>query len=249
MLKTYDGKIFVRGFWGVEDTSHRVLLRNEKVYNEISGYKYNDYIPKDMQLVCVYGEKNLRLVKDSGFSNYILMSENPFEYDLLTENYRHKLEILKRVSNVISPKEYVFLDWDCIPTKKIDYKFWDLLSSRASIQANLQRYKNARCNWRDSDKSVVPNAGFVYIRDNSLTNVICENWEKNKMFSEEPAIAKTIDDIMGGWFGCESYATKYEPLVCKLKNRSAIRDFEYDLYFIHNHGKTYLKPKYTTVGK
>jgi hypothetical protein len=241
-------RMFVRGLWGNELIHERKYNTNREMV-EIYNNKYNEDF-----VVYVYGKENYELCTKIGHK-CILIDDNPSPYDLIKHHYRHKLEILK-----IAMQDYdeiIFIDWDCIPQKKVPVDFWNIMGKREIIQANLTRYRASKANWREDKyaRRLIPNAGFLYLRDKSLPDKIINYWgEIDQTFaaSAEPPLAKLVDEITGGWKNLDTYWDLFEPDFCNVKGRSPYKSDKLktkDICFIHYHGGRTKKPKDIDVNK
>jgi hypothetical protein len=230
---------FIRGLWGIHDESHRIKKRRFQTDSDIAKLIKNNY--NEEFIVYTYGKENHKFLMKTGFRS-ILIHDEPFKWDLIKFQYRHKLELFKYAIEEDKYDEYVFLDWDCFPTKRLFPDYWKELGKREVFQANLTRYKASKCYWREDRDSrhYLPNAGYVYIRDKSLPDKFIEAWgemKKNKQ-SAEPPLAKVIDDMSGGWQGLDYYLNRFEPVECKLKRRAPFNQIKDDKLscFLHTAG-------------
>ena len=210
-------RAFIRALWGIYDDSNRLLARRKRMDSDMRGIKKNRF--NEPFIVYVFGKDNYKHALTFGF-NCVLVDENPSPFDLLTEQYRHKLEILKYAMEEDGYDEIMFVDWDCIPNKKIPVDFWDVMGKKEIIQANLQLYKRRKATWREKDMRKIPNAGFLYLRDKSLPSKIIEKWEEIHGPSAEPPLAKLTDEMTGGWQGIDKYWELFEPDFCNLHKMS-----------------------------
>lgn len=210
-------RVFMRALWGVYDNTNRILRRRFRVDKHLQNAldnKYNfDFI------TYVFGEENYKYLVSRGIKNCILIDKNPAPYDLLKEHYRHKLECMRYALEVDGYDEMIHLDWDCYPVKRLPTNFWEIMGKKEAFQANLFKFKHLKCPWRTIDKTVVPNGGFVYMRNKEYPTKIIKIWEeKLKGNSAEPPMAMFVDDLMGGWKGCDYYWNLYEADFCRLKD-------------------------------
>jgi len=228
----------IRGIWG--DVSKNGI-RNGKMRKDIDAIKINPYCANDSFTVYIFGKDNYDLLKSEGFDCKLIDSE-PVKYDMTTQLYRHKLDIVYEAIKDFN--EIVFLDWDCVPTAELPSDFWEVMLKKAPFQANLFQYRTKKCLWRKEDCRKVCNGGFLYLRDPQIAKDFIDNYEelskwvkkqkKNResqgkklrfreealMFDDEPAISKWIDDYSGGWKGIEDYWNRFEPEFCNVKVKS-----------------------------
>jgi len=201
---------FVRGVWGVPDINFLPgKNRRIKVANDILFAKINPYEPP--LKVYVFGEDNYKILSDMGF-NCVLINKNPYIYERPMEEYRHKMEIWRHAQQEFD--EMVFLDWDCIPLRPIDYDFWDVMQKGAKIQATIYMYMKEKALWRmDKDPRKISAATFVYMREPDIANDIINIWKNmGKPWREELALTLYIEKLNNGWKGIEDYRkSKFEP--------------------------------------
>lgn len=211
--------MFIRGLWGndglvidMNNRRERLQFRNEmqrpKITNDILLSAQNKFEVDYMTYV--FGTNNYDYLTSLGIKCK-LIDKRSVVWDLKTENYRHKLEIIK--CGAYDYDEIVFLDWDTQVIKPVDDNFWLNLSKKYAMQACLRRYKkNIRAVWRKMDQEFVPCASFVYLRDKSLCDKAIEYWSvQDNRWSEELSLARVTDDLMGGWQGLEKYFECCEP--------------------------------------
>jgi len=232
-------RIFMRALWGVYDNSHRILQRRQRADAHIQEAIKNKF---DFDFVTyVFGEDNYKYLNSVGIKKCILLDKNPAPYDLLKEQYRHKLEAIRYAMEEDGCDEMIHLDWDCYPIKRIPPNFWDIMGKKEDFQANLFKFKHLKCPWRTIDRTTVPNGGFVYMRNKEYPARIIKIWEeKLKGNSAEPPMAMFVDELMGGWKGIDAYWDLYEADVCRLKNgtpHSPEKMRTKDLHFIHYYAR------------
>jgi hypothetical protein len=229
---------FIRGLWGIFDKSHRITNRRYSIENDIKDILNNKF--GELFKTYVFGKENYDGLRKMGVEDCDLFDEKPFMFDLIKHQYRHKMEIIKYAMENDGYDELVYLDWDCVPQKKINPDFWDELNKKASFQANLQLYHRKKCGWRAEDQRKVPNGGFIYLRDKTLPSLAIQYWEKLKMpDNDEPAWAKVTDEIVGGWKGAGKYWELFEPMCCNLRGSSPYPKellLKKDVCFIHYQG-------------
>jgi hypothetical protein len=232
---------FIRALWGTPKTDYddgwiAPSARRTKMDKDISYTLKNPNIYPFRTYV--FGKENFEYLKSRNISDCVLIEEKPFIYDLQKEFWRHKLDILKYAMEIDGYTELVYLDWDCIPVKKMDEQFWELLRQKREIQANLQIYRRRKCPWRDeSGIRKVSNGGFLYIRDSKIPQLLISTWQNMEpawKFWDEIAISKLIDNLTNGWTGVDKYFTEFEPDVCNLKKKSVFENKSSEkVYFIH----------------
>lgn len=249
-------KAFIRAVWGSFYGFNNDITspKPSKLYSEIKEQSRNSMCKTE---VYTFGRWNCDFLSSLKY-NTIKISENDNIWDMKTELYRHKLEVLKCAMEDFN--EIVYLDWDCIPKKQITDEIWGKLAKKESFQANLQLYKTKKCLWRTKDQRKTCNGGFIYLRDKKIPDLLIKNWEnfkkwtdeqkikrqeknldirqreKSLIYDDEPSLSLYVDDITGQWQGIDAYWDKFEPEVCNLKSKSAYnrdRLLEKDIFFEH----------------
>ena len=220
-IKKKNKRGFIRALWGVYDDSHRIKRRRFQTDSDISKLLKSNH--NDPFISYTFGKENHAFLTKCGI-NSILIHDEPFKWDLVKYQYRHKLEILRYAMEEDGYDEIVHMDWDCFPTKKLPENFWDVLGEKEIVQANLQKYRASKCYWRKGKdaRHYLPNGGFFYMRDKTLPARMIKIWEgmkKNKQ-SSEPTMAKLIDEVGGGWQGIEHYWENFEVEACNLRRKS-----------------------------
>jgi hypothetical protein len=240
-------RAFVRGLWGIYSTENALIERRYKMDADIKQTIKNKFSPPSVTYV--YGQENFDHLKDLGVEGLKLVSKDPYAFNLTKHQYRHKLEIYRMAMEDYD--EFIYIDWDCVTRKKVPEDFWKLMGQKEYCQANLQQYKRKKCTWRGkTDSRKVPNGGFLYIRDKKLPDEIINCWEKKtKGNSDEPAIARAIDDRNNGWMGMDKYWDLHEPMFCNLWKFSAYKKdklrLKDNVCFLHYQGL----PSYRYVKK
>lgn len=228
---------FIRALWGIHDSGHRITNRRFRVDRNIQSILNNEY--NEPFKVYVLGQDNYNGLIDLGF-DCVLVDKEPFIFDLIKHQYRHKLELIKYAMEEDGYDEIVYLDWDCIPQKKLPNNFWDEMNKKEVFQANLMLYHRRKAHWRSEELRKVPNGGFIYLRDKSLPQKAIDWWEElGNQDNDEPSWARITDEMMGGWKGIELYWDKFEPMFCDLHKSSPYSDEQLskkDLCFIHHQG-------------
>ena len=231
-------KTFIRALWGVTTGFNVTNPRPSKMISDIES-NLDSKIPF---IVYTMGTDNHVAMTKYGFASKLICDE-PQKWDMKSELYRHKLEILKYA--MMDYDEVVYLDWDCRLIKPIPDDFWDILSKGDSFQANLFQYRTKKCLWRREDLRKTCNGGFIYMRDKSIPDKLIQNWDSLKkwvenkkqereakgkelrfretslIFDDEPAMSMYVDQQMSEWKGVEEYWKRFEPKVCTLSKKSA----------------------------
>ena len=237
---------FIRGLWGIYDSSHRLLNRRFGIDHDIKvilNCKFNQPFT-----VYIMGEENYKKLISTGIEKLghkvVMVSKEPFMFDLIKYQYRNKIEVIKYAMEQDGYDELVYLDWDCIPQKEIPSDFWESQGKREPFQACLQRYKRPKCPWRSNENSAihkVPNGGYLYIRDKSIPSTAAKIWanEIGQPDNDEIAWAKMTDDMFGGWKGDDFYYEKFETMYCNLHRMSPLPQEKLqskDICFMHYQG-------------
>lgn len=160
------------------------------------------------EFVCyTFGTENHKHLLSLGINSVLVNKfSNPYYM------YRHKLEAIRLGMEEFD--EIVYLDWDTKPIKEIDDYFWELLQQKAPVQASLSKYRSWKLGHRiGRENRFCPSGAFFYCREKSIPNRMINLWKTNANYwSDEPAIALVIDEIMGKW-DIEKYFERFEPLV------------------------------------
>jgi len=216
---------FIRALWGIynkeQRTKHRIWLDNDIEFCQMNKYQ----IP---YTTFVFGEDNYKQLIDRGIQCF-LVDKRPFVWDMVKEQYMHKIEVLKYGTQLFD--EMIFLDWDTLPIKELPDDLWFKLSQKASLQATLRQYYRNRISWEGTDRRYVPSAAFIYIRDKNIPFHLEEIWKTiGKPWTEETVLRKYIEDDMKGWKGADYYWNYYEPYCftleggCRVFNDDLIKD-------------------------
>ena len=209
---------FIRCVWGIYDNTHRITARRQKIDGDIKRIKECKF--NEPFKVYVYGQDNFDRLKND--FDCIMVDACPNPFDLIKYQYRHKLELIKYAMEVDGYDEVVYMDWDCVPQKKLPDDFWGKCSQRGVIQGCLQQYRRIKCTWRKTDRRKVLNGGFLYIRDKTIPNEIIEIWKTMPQDNDEPAIARYLDKLLGTWDNSERCLKEvwdtYETPFCVLWN-------------------------------
>jgi len=244
-------RCFHKALWGVYHTSKkdsRLIQRRARTDGWISKILNNKY-QFDFRTY-VFGSDNFKYLEDLGVKNMVLVDSNPAPFDLLTEQYRNKLEAIKACFEE-GYTEVCHQDWDVIPQREIDENFWTIMNNGAEFQANLQQYRRIKTRWRSSysqDLRKIPNGGMFYLRDKKHLDGVIRCWEQlraktNSYPSCEPPMAMYVEELMGGkWLGKDEYFKQgFEPLTCDLHRCSCYGSdkeikAQKTLYFLHYQG-------------
>jgi len=227
---------FIRGLWGIYDDSNRITKRRYNMDNDMNRIHINSY--NEPFKVYVFGKENYDSIQHYGFDTK-LINDSPAPFDLVKFQYRNKLEIIKYAMEEDGYDELIYLDWDCVPQKKLPENFWDEFQKKESFQANLQMYHRRKAYWRKEELRKVPNGGFIYLRDKTLPSKAISMWDTIQCDNDEPAWAKLTDEMMGGWQGIEKYWELFETPFCNLHKSSPYSKElleSKDVCFIHYQG-------------
>jgi len=211
-------KRFIRAIWGIYDNSHKIIQRRQKVDLDIQRIIKSPYT--EPFRTYVLGQDNYNRLIKMGVTDCVLVDKRPYLFDLIKHQYRHKMELIRYAMEEDGIDELVYMDWDCVPRKKLPKGFWQTLRGKDVFQATLQMYHRKKCMWRKESVRKVPNGGFIYLRDKSLPTYAISLWENlEKPDNDEPAWAKMTDNMMGG-FHMDEYWNRFEPMVCNLHRSS-----------------------------
>jgi hypothetical protein len=227
---------FIRAVWGIYDDSNRKTKRRKRIDADIANVLRNKFI--EPFRVYVMGKENYEAISKQ-CPDCVMIDENPFRFDLIQHQYRNKLEVIQYAMEEDGYDEMVYLDWDCLPTKKLTDEFWIELGKKEVFQANLQVYHRRKCLWRERDVRKVPNGGFIYLRDKTFPSQAIEWWNKSPCDNDEPSWARVTDALVDGWKGIEKYWDFFEPMVCDLHRMSPYSNTLINTknrFFLHKQG-------------
>ncbi len=225
---------FVHGLWGDEttlphyrDKLHQIVLESR------------DHQPDDLA-VYACGKDNVDIIRDAGYDP-IMLHENPIvNWDNSTEPrnthaegrmnwglsfWRHKLECIKAALGDFDA--VVWLDWDVHCVAPVPDDYWEELAEGQPIQAALRRYKHRQCKWRAGiGEQILPHGACIYCRDITIVERTIEVHreladEYGDLGKDETAIARVIDERMGGWKGVEEYCIDYDLPYYDMRKRYA----------------------------
>jgi hypothetical protein len=140
------------------------------------------------------------------------VSDEPIAWDNAKYICRHKIELMKIALDDFD--EIVWVDWDCVQTRKIPANFWLRMSSGQPFKACLKRQKKPNCWWRSDRESMrfLPCTAVTYVRGKDTIKHVVDCWTETKMHAnDEIAFAKMSDNLLGGWKGPEVYCSNFDP--------------------------------------
>lgn len=257
----------VRCLWG--KPNHQFFEKDIRSYHDecFLTKQNDDKFDLKNQIVIVWDEVNRNLMEELGYPYHYMGDSLPFSRE---SNFLHKLLALDFAVDKFG--EILFLDWDCFVQKKLDENFYYLLRSREDVQMPLYFYPgeilkeyeliNPRCDedihyfnlffyqvirhgkWNFDDGLVIPNAGFIYIRNKTFPKKLLEI---QKMYGVTTNIEEICSLIYFNEYihTTEEYIQKIEPIVCLgkddlemrgkqvLLNKHTIKNLNKDIYFIH----------------
>lgn len=227
---------FIRCIYGIYDNSHRLLARRQKIDADIANIKINKF--NEPFKVYIFGKDNFDRMTNLGF-DCVLVNENPAPFDLIKHQYRNKMELIKcALENDFESVAY--LDWDCVPIKKLSDNFWEINEKRGLFQACLQQYHRVKCPWRSIDSRKVGNGGCTYFKNKDVIYNSIKCWESVGMpDNDEIGYAKYMDELMGEWKGDDYFWENFENMFCNLHKsspHSAEKLRSKDYCFIHYQG-------------
>lgn len=236
-MKEY-GKI--SAFWGLQDNTHRILRRHSRVMGNLKELIRNThYIPFDR--IYVWGDDNTLFLKEVGFKNIVKVSKEPFQWDLVKFQYRHKLEAIRMAHTEFNT--VLQLDMDVLPIRPWRDDIWDVMGKKEVFQANLYYYRKAKGFFRKIDQRKISNGGCTYTRGPQPIEDIIKIWERKEIRDKktvEPSMSWYCDELIGGWQGVDKYRQLFEIDCCVLRRNSPYGKYRdlitKDTMYIHNAG-------------
>ncbi len=211
--------------------------------------------PQFNEIVYVWGKENRDNLKNMGYQT-ILMNRDIFDYKYTNPNYQFLHKLIGIESAMKTYSKILFLDWDCYLTKELDDTFFNSLENKTLLApiysysksdysaiyekadgwAQLQSNLLNTLSWERDELFVLPNAGFIYISDSSISTELL-NLAKIKNLTtliEEFAIYSFTNTIL------DSYIENYHPK-CLYGNstNTILNDYvnsklDMNIYFEHN---------------
>lgn len=257
----------IRTLWGKPD--HQFFEKDLGSYHTEchETKKIDNQHGLDNQMVIVWDEVNCELMEKLGYDYHYMGPSLKFNRDF---NFYHKLLALQKATELYD--EILFLDWDCFIQKPLDDNFYSLLRSKGDIQIPLYFYPNEilhkyetinpRVNefdhyfnmffyqiirngkWKFDNGIVIPNAGFIYLRDKDFPNKLIE-------IQKVYGITSNIEEVCALLYfnkfieSTEQYLETIEPVVVLgkddyemmgkqvLLNQYTTDKLNKDIYFIH----------------
>lgn len=211
--------------------------------------------PQFNEIVYVWGKDNRDNLKSLGYET-VLMSKDICNFKYTHPNYQfiHKLIGIKKSMETYS--KILFLDWDCYVVKELDTDFFNLLENK-SILAPIYSYPKSEYqtiydkaddwhelqsnllntfSWDKDDTFVIPNAGFIYISDSTISEQLLN-------LAIQKNLTTMIEEFSLYCFAnttLDSYIESYHPLCVYGKSgNSNINDYidsklNMNIYFEHN---------------
>jgi len=235
----------IRTIWGRAD--HQFFDNRLEFYHQEcrTAKEIDDRFNVKNQLVIVWDEPNRLLMEELGYP-YHYMGESTFNFQT---NFLYKILALKQAMSMFD--EILFLDWDCHAQKPLDWKFYEKLRAKGSIQMPLYFYPSDILDnyhtispfvsegtnyfnmffynvlrlgkWKFSSGLAIPNAGFIYCREKEFFNILHRIQMNNGYISnvEELCAITFFSDLAET---VDDYLEKFEPVVCLGKDDLEMRE-------------------------
>lgn len=225
---------------GNVSNKHRHVISRTKTQKEIEWVvspKNNK--PKIDFVTYVFGKENQKILDNLGLKTVLVHDEPYMWWPEHRRIWWHKLHVYRFIAQENNYDEFVYIDWDCCLQKPLFDDFWERLGKKESFQANLMSYRQTilkdDINRINKTTNIVPNGGFVYIRDKGIPDKIWSFADVGaNRWLDEAAYARYLDDLMGGWCGVEKYWKLFEPEVCALSFKGPFRSTVKDNCFRHS---------------
>ena len=203
---------FIRAIWG----------ENDKIKNDVSCFlEKSVHFP--FTIYC-FGRENYNFIIEKGFKDVVLLSEENFLFHGVSEQYIHKIYVMKKALEHFD--EVIFVDWDVILLKELPKNFWELFHEGEDIKAPLYYYeihlrgrkrkKNKKLPEGYKDPVSLPSAAFVYLRNYYNGKRLYEIYEEFKYkeefkndLDEEKILRFFIEEKMNGWKDHEFYLNNF----------------------------------------
>lgn len=118
--------------------------------------------------------------------------------------WRHKYPPLRHALAV--HEAAVWLDLDTNLTQPLPDDFWDRMAQGRELQSSLRQFHQRRAHWRGkADIRKIPCGSFIYVRGQSVIDRIEYFYDQMRLHWDPDVLARTLDDLWGGWKGAEAY--------------------------------------------
>ena len=199
---------FIRVLWGTSGDNYEGGLRNN-LRQDVKLLLNNKYEKDRNTVTFVFGSDNFKEFSDLGIK-CVLVDSCPNVWIGREKMWRHKMEAFKLGSEVFN--EFVFLDIDCLQIAPMPNDFWEVINEKMQIQASLVHLRRKWAYWRTELKNRQVNAAYVYIRGKETALELIKTWEDmEEKDTEEAAIQKYMDDLVGKVPSDAEYFIKFEP--------------------------------------
>lgn len=167
----------------------------------------------------VFGEDNhLRLI-DMGLKSVLLdkrpsVSNNAHPYSMFV----HKFLAFEAALDAYD--EAIYLDVDCERIRPLPLDFWEAHGKKSVLQAALFHYRrgNNTLFWRTGEESLISVLGcYLYMRGKPIVRKMIETSHRlfkeypSRQIDDEAVMCWIIDELEGGWHGCEAYLKYHMP--------------------------------------
>lgn len=211
--------------------------------------------PQFNEVVYVWGRENRDNLKSLGYDT-ILMSRDNLDYKYAHPKYQFIHKLIGISTSMKTHSKVLFLDWDCFLVKELDNNFFSSLESKTllapiysypksdyqTIYDNADEWHELQSNllnkfsWDIDDMFVIPNAGFIYISDNTIANTLLElaNDKNLTTMVEEFSLYCLTNTTI------DSYIDTFHPnCVYGKSDNSILNDYvnsklDMNIYFEHN---------------
>lgn len=205
---------FIYGLWG----NAELTPRRAKILTEIERWASAKLRPEPFE-VYVYGEENRDWLAARDIPSMMLDTDPLVDFYQVggapepsgkgqtvwgdCAIWRHKTGFIQAA--IDRHRTVIWLDWDTVMVRPLPEDFWQKMRRGRAIQMSLVQYCRRICGWRRDDKRKIPVGSFVYCRDRRIMERVNREYAKERNAVDQTIFAKVLDQMAGGWLGCDAY--------------------------------------------
>jgi len=215
----------VRALWGDILAKRSLIPAPDYYHGVLVNVRDSVALGEQTDLVCCWGETNLKFCKSLGLSNVILMDKHPYGVcskkagkregrgldDIIYAGsciFRHKWQALLKGFECFDV--VMSVDWDARQIQKLTSAWWDRqLSFDVPFRGTLRKTAVPKYSavWREKNSFFLPQCGCILFLSQQFVQQCMKTNEEFPKLLQKQALGKTFDDLHGGWIGLNAYVS------------------------------------------